>query len=203
MGPVTATWLDKLKACIGWNLSDQAQISKLRDQVAPGVNEAVEALSRQWAKFKDTQPPMANARFVRRLHGVLHEWLMGLLDGQFSEEHTDARRALAQRLAEVDLAFEDIIVLESLARRRLLELAEASPDLDTETLLAMVHALDKALCLDLALIHGGYIEVRDAEIERTLLDRFLAITGFSRTLYENLAEAREWSEVSLQQTGVP
>jgi hypothetical protein len=66
-----------------------------------------------------------------------------------------------------------------------------------------VQALDKALRLDLALIHNGYTQVRDAEIERSTLDRFLAITGFSRTLYENLAEAREWSEVSLQQSSVP
>jgi hypothetical protein len=59
-------------------------------------------------------------------------------------------------------------------------------------------ALDKAMCLDIALIYSGYTQVRDAEIERSMLDRFLAITGFSRTLYENLAEAREWNDV-LQQ----
>jgi hypothetical protein len=50
------------------------------------------------------------------------------------------------------------------------------------------------LNLDLALIYITYREVYDAQMERTLLDRFLAITGFSSTLYENLAEARVWSE---------
>ena len=53
-----------------------------------------------------------------------------------------------------------------------------------------MQALEKALSLDLALIYNGYLEVRDAEMERTLLDRFLKVTGFSRTLYENLAERK-------------
>ena len=44
------------------------------------------------------------------------------------------------------------------------------------------------------LIYSGYLQVHDTEMERALLDRFLTITGFSRTLYENLVEAREWSE---------
>ena len=53
--------------------------------------------------------------------------------------------------------------------------------------------LDKALNLDLALIYSAYLAARDAEMERALLDRFLAVTGFSRTLYENLADTREWN----------
>jgi hypothetical protein len=60
--------------------------------------------------------------------------------------------------------------------------------------------LDKALNLDLALIYSAYLEVRDAEMERALLDRFLSVTGFSRTLYENLVEARGWSREGQWQT---
>ena len=54
--------------------------------------------------------------------------------------------------------------------------------------------------LDLALIYSAYLEVRSTEMERALLDRFLAVTGFSRTLYENLAEAREWTGEGRLQT---
>ena len=90
--------------------------------------------------------------------------------------------------------------MEGLTRKKLLEVAQVRQNGGSEPLSDMMRALDKVLCLDLALIHNGYIQIRDAEIERSLLDRFLAVTGFSRTLYENLAEAQEWNSVRLQQT---
>jgi hypothetical protein len=133
---------------------------------------------------------MSNARFVQRLHSVLREWLMGLLSGSFDDGYIQARKALVQRLIEVDLTCEDVILLESLARRELFALAQTRLNGNPDALSAAMNVLDKALCLDLALIYNGYIQARDAEVERTLLDRFLAITGFSRTLYENLAEAQ-------------
>ena len=110
-----------------------------------------------------------------------------------------ARGKPVQRLIEVDVAFEDVILLEGLTREKLLQLAQANLNGGSEPLSDTMRALDKALRLDLALIHSGYIQARDAEIERSLMDRFLAITGFSRTLYENLAEAREWESVAVQQ----
>jgi len=68
---------------------------------------------------------------------------------------------------------------------------------------ATINALDKALCLDMAVIYNSYLQARETQMERAMLDRFLAITGFSRTLYENLAEAREWSEIGLERTQSP
>lgn len=196
-------WLDKVKTCVGWNAVDQAQISKLRHWLEADLQEVVEAIGGHLVRFKDTQSLLTNARFVQRLHGVLREWLMGPLSGAFDEAYLQARWALVCELAEVGVTFEDIILMEDLARGQLLELAQAQMGEDSQGLLAMMDALDKALCLDMALIHGSYTRARDAEIERSMLDRFLAITGFSRTLYENLAEAREWNSVSLQESRVP
>lgn len=194
---MTTVWFDKVKTCVGWDMVDQAQIAELRRCLDSELTEVIKVLASHLAQFKNTEPLMSNARFVRRLHSVLREWLIGLLDGTFDEEYAQARRAFVQELVEVDLAFEDIILLESLTRKRLLELAQKQLDGDPQALSAKMHTLNKALCLDLALIHSGYLQIRDAEMEHALLDRFLAITGFSRTLYENLAEAREWSELSL------
>jgi hypothetical protein len=196
-------WLDKVKMCVGWNTVDQAQISKLRHWLDSDLQKVIEAIGRHLVRFKGTQPLLTNARFVQRLHGVLREWLMGPLSGTFDEAYLQARWALVRELAEVGVTFEDIILVEGLARRQLLALAQAQVGGDSQGLLAITDALDKALCLDMALIHGGYTRARDAEIERSMLDRFLAITGFSRTLYENLAEAREWNSVSLQESRVP
>jgi hypothetical protein len=192
-------WFDKIKTCVGWDLVDRARIAKLRRSMDSDCTEIIEALGKQLAQFKGVQSLMTNARFVQRLHSVLREWLIGLLDGTFDEEYVKARWGFGQKLVEVDLSFEDIILLESLARRSLFELAQGELNERPQVLWATVSTLDKALCLDLILIYNGYLQAREAEMERTLLDQFLAITGFSRTLYENLAEAREWTEVDVEQ----
>jgi hypothetical protein len=195
-------WLDKVKMCVGWDAVDRDRVSKLRACLNPDLQEVVEAIGSCVVQFKDTQSLMTNARFVQRLHGVLREWLAGPLAGEFDEAYAQTRRALVRKLMEVDLTFGDIILIEGLAREQLRQLAQSRFGGCVEELSAVMLTLDKALRLDMALIHGGYTQVRDAEIERATLDRFLAITGFSRTLYENLAEAREWSEVSLQRSSV-
>ncbi len=196
-------WLDKVKMCVGWNAADQTQISDLQDWVDSDLQKVTEAVGEYLVRFKDAQPLLTNTRFVQRLHGVLREWLTGPLSGTFDEAYAQARWALVHKLAEVGLTFEDVILMKDLARRQLLGLAQAQLDGNPEGLSATMDALDKALCLDMAVIYSGYTRVRDAEIERSTLDRFLAITGFSRTLYENLAEAREWNSVSLQESRVP
>jgi hypothetical protein len=176
---------------VGWSPTDRERIAKLRDCLDSDLDGIIEILGVQLAQLKGTQPLMANARFVRRLHGVLREWLTGLLDGAFDEEHLQARLRFGQRMAEADLTFEDLILLEALARKQLAELARKRLNGHSRTISSTLHTLEKALCLDLALVHGGYLQVRDAQMERAMLDRFLAVTGFSRTLYENLAERHE------------
>lgn len=196
---MTMAWFDKIKASVEWDTADETQVSKLRHCLDSDLDQVIEILGTRLAQVKDTESLMSNARFVERLHDVLQEWVTGPLDGTFDEEYAHARLAFVQELIEVDVTFEDVILLEGLTREKLLELAQARLNGGSEPLSATMRALDKALRLDLALIHTGYIQARDEEIERSLLDRFLAITGFSRTLYENLAEAREWENVSVQQ----
>jgi hypothetical protein len=196
---MTMAWFDRIKTSVDWDTVDQTQISNLRQCLDSHLEEVVETLGTYLAQVKDTQSLMTNGRFVERLHSVLQEWLTGPLNGMFDEEYARARQALVHKLIEVDVTFEDVILLERLTRERLLELAQARLNGGSTPLSDTMRALDKALRLDLALIHTSYIQARDAEIERSLLDRFLAITGFSRTLYENLAEAREWESVGIQQ----
>ncbi len=191
-------WLDKVKRCVGWDAVDRDRVCKLYARLDSDLHGVIQAIGSCVVQFKGTQSLMTNARFVQRLHGVLREWLTGPLSGEFDEAYAQARWTLVCKLTEVDLTFGDIILMQGLAREQLLELTQARLGVGADELSATMHALDKALRLDMALIYGGYTQVRDTEIERATLDRFLAITGFSRTLYENLAEAREWSEVSLQ-----
>ena len=187
---MTMDWFDRIKVYVGWDVTDQARIAKLRGCMDSDFPAVVQDLSEQLVKFKGTQSLMANKRFVQRLHSVLCEWLDGLLDGAFDKEYVKERAALGQKLAGADLTFEDMILLEGLTRRHLFEFAEERLGDHPDVLSSTMHTVDKALNLDLTLIYSTYLELRDAEMERALLNQFLAVTGFSRTLYENLAEAR-------------
>jgi hypothetical protein len=191
MCPVMMSWFDRVKMCIGWDSADRERIAKLRRCMDSDLAKVIEDLGEQLTKFKDTQSLMSNKRFARRLHDVLREWLSGLLDGAFDQEYVKGRSAFGRRLVEIDLTFEDIILLEELTRRRLFGFAEER--LGEHSDVSTMHTLDKAFNLDLTIIYSAYLEVRDAEMERVLLDRFLTVTGFSRTLYENLAGARKWN----------
>jgi len=196
-------WFDKVKTCFGWNLADQARIEQLSRCLDSDLAEVVEVLGRQLVQFKGTQPLMANPRFVQRLHGVLSEWLAGLFVGTFDEEYVRGRWAFGRKLVEIDLMFEDVILLEGLARTKIFEFAQSRLGKRPQLLSSTMRTLDKALNLDLALIYSAYLEVRDAEMERTLLDRFLTVTGFSRTLYENLAGTRGWANGAQYHAGPP
>ena len=193
------TWFDKVKTCVGWNGADYAQIAEVRRWLNSDLTEVVAGLGEQLAQFKGTQMLMVNTRFVRRFYDVLNEWLVGLLNGTFDEKYVKKRCTFGSKLAEIDWTFEDVILLEGLTRGYLFELARGQLEKSPHALSATMHTLDKALNLDMTLIYSGYLQARDAEMERALLDHFLDVTGFSRTLYENLAGARERSEEDQQQ----
>ncbi|MCP4539760.1 MAG: hypothetical protein GY832_21695 [Chloroflexi bacterium] len=188
--PMTMDWFDRIKTYVGWDLADQTRIAELRGCIDSDFSDMIQDLGEQLVKFKGTQSLMTNKRFVRRFHSVLREWLNGLLDGTFDNEYVKKRAVFGQKLAGVDLTFEDMILLEQLTRKQLFRFAEERLGEHPDALSSTMHTLDKALNLDLTLIYSAYLEVRDAEMKRALLNQFLTVTGFSRTLYENLAEAR-------------
>lgn len=187
---MTMDWFDRVKMYVGWDLADRARIAELGRCMDSDFAEVIEDLGEQLTEFKGTQSLMSNKRFVRRLHSVLREWLSGLLDGTFDDEYTKKRSAFGRKLVETDLTFKDVILLEELTRRQLLGFAKEGLGEHPDVLSSTMRTLDKAFNLDLTLIYSAYLEVRDAEMERALLKQFLTVTGFSRTLYENLANAR-------------
>ena len=188
--PMTMDWFDRIKTYVGWDLADQARIVELRGCMDSDFPRVIQDLGEQLVKFKNAQSLMTNKRFVQRLHSVLREWLNGLLDGAFDQEYVKGRAMLGPKLAGADLTFQDMILLEGLTRRQLFEFAEERLGDNPDVLSSTMHTVDKALNLDLTLIYSTYLELRDAEMKRALLNQFLTVTGFSRTLYENLAEAR-------------
>ena len=185
-------WLERARQGCGWTADDERRIDAIRQWVTPEVAEIITLLTGRLVQLKETQPLMSNTRFVKRLHEVLQEWFLGLLESPLEQASLDHKVALGRKFVEIELEFEDIILLESMAHAQLQALVRGNVEADAEEFVPTMDTLNKALCLHLALLHRGYFKVRDAVMERTMLDRFLAVTGFSRTLYENLAGSREW-----------
>ncbi len=196
---VRIVWLDKAKQEVAWDGRDRARMTELSRWMAPYVDDMIEGLSRRLMELNDRQQLMGNARFARCLHDLLAEWWAGLLDGGFDEAYFEDRRALGKRLLELELTFEDVILLESLAQQRVFRVGQEHLREHPQVLWATMYTLNKAFNLDLGAIHSGYLEAHDAELEQEQLDRFLTVTGFSPTLYESLVEARRWSDRRLEE----
>lgn len=188
-------WFNVVETFVGWNEDDRARIAELRHCLNHRRADIIDTLGKQLTQIRNMQPLMSNARFVSRLYSVLGEWLNGLLNGAFDEERVQERIAFGKNLRDRDLTFEDIILLNGLVRRQLFDLAQEQPCPGSATLSSVMYTLDKSLTLDMILIYSGYRRVREAEMERALLDRFITVTGFSRTLYENLAEAQGYVQL--------
>ncbi|MGD2104514.1 MAG: protoglobin domain-containing protein [Anaerolineae bacterium] len=194
-------WADKVRLCIDWQERDKEGLAKLRTWLDSESKEMIEDLAKCLIRYNGVQPLMRNARFVRRLHDVLHEWLTGLFDEAFDRERAETRRALAEKLVDMDLTFEDVILLEGMARQQLCELAVRHLDGQPQELSSTMQALNKVMTYDRALIYGGCLDLHDKRLEQTLLDRFLTVTGFSPTLYESLVEARGWNRNGSSRSG--
>jgi len=196
------TWADKVRLSVDWREGDQARLAELRRWLDPKSEEIVEDLAERVVKFNGAEPLMSSARFVQRLHGLLTEWLTGVVEVSFDEDRAEKRRTLGRNLADVNLSFEDVILLENMARERLLALAQAELGEHSRALSSTMQTLSKAMTCDRALVYAGCLDLHDAELEQALLDRFLTITGFSPTLYESLAEAWRWNQEQIGQRDV-
>ncbi len=187
-------WADKVKLCVDWREGDRERLAQLRAWLDGECDDVIEVLAGRLIKSNGSQSLMKNARFTRRLHDVLREWLDGLFEAPFDNGGAEKRRALGQKLADVDLTFEDVILLEGMMRQRLFVLAHERFDEHSPELLSTMNALNRAMTYDRGLIYTGCLDLHDEKLENTLLDRFLTVTGFSPTLYESLVEAWRWNQ---------
>ncbi|MEA3374593.1 MAG: protoglobin domain-containing protein [Chloroflexota bacterium] len=194
MGDGWMAWAEKVRSCVDWSEGDRARLQEVRGWLDADRERMIEDLGEQVVEFNGAQALKTNARFMRRLHGLLREWLEGLLGGTFDGPSVRGREALGRELAHVDLTFEDVILLEGMTRERLYAVARERLEGQPDRLSAIMDTLNKAFTRDLALIYAGYVDLHNAELERALLDRFLTITGFSPTLYDSLAEAARWRD---------
>jgi len=188
---VAVVILDNAKACVDWGESDQACIRELAGWFSADRSAVIDALQSQLVYFKHMQVLMLNTRFVDILYRVLCDWMDGLLLADYAESYVEHRVQMVQRLAGLDLALADIILLGDLVRRELFALARERLGNDAVAISAMQEVIDKSISLDMVVVCDIYQQMHDEEIEKALLDHFLSVTGFSRSLYENLTVFQE------------
>ena len=148
-------------------------------------------LQSQLVFFKRMQPLMLNTRFADTLHRVSCVWMDGPLLADYTESYGEHRVLTVQRLASLDLALADTILLRDLVRRELLALATKRLGGDDVAMPAMQEAIDQSISLDLMVVCDICQQLHDEEMEKALLDLFLSVTGFSRSLYEGMTVVQE------------
>lgn len=185
------SWADRAESWIGWDEKDEKRLASLRTWMVSVEEELLDVLVERATELDGFPRPLRNDRFTARLHALLEEWLSGLLAPARDVECQEQRRNLGYQLARLDLTYQDILLLEATAHRRLVMMVNRNVDGCTDQLSPTLGALSKTLTYDRGLVYAGFAALRDNEMEQALLDRFLTITGFSRTLYEGLAEIWE------------
>jgi protoglobin len=188
---VSAVSLYSAKACVDWRESDKVCVRRLADWFSADSCALVDTLQSQLVYFRRMQEMMLNTRFADTLRQVLSDWMDELLLGDYTESYVEHRILTVQRLTGLDLALADIILLGDLVRRELLALARRYLRDDAVDMPAMQEAVDKAVSLDLMVVCDIYQQMHDEKMENLFLDRFLSVTGFSRSLYENLSVVQQ------------
>lgn len=193
------SWADRAKLCMEWAEGDEERLVRLREWMAPEEDAFVDGLVEYVTELEGVPRLLVNGRFTGRLHALLQEWVSGLLAPAYCDvEHQERRRDLGRRLARLNINYEHVILLDGIASRSLLTVVTENLEDCADQLSPTLDVLHKALAYDRGLIHAGFVELRDSEMEQALLDRFLAITGFSPSLYEGLAET--WEQDQAQGT---
>jgi len=186
------SWADRAGSCIDWEERDEDRLAAIRKWLEPEKDGFVAGLVERVSRLDRVPRLLRNDRFAGRLHTVLQEWLSGLLTLACDDlDRQERRRSLGARLARLNISYDEVILIEGMTYRWLTSVITEHVDGCVDELSPTLCALHKAMTYDRGLVHAGFVDLRDSEMEQALLDRFLAITGFSPSLYEGLAETWE------------
>jgi len=194
------SWADRAKGCIGWDETDEERLARLREWLVSEEDELVDVLVERVTELDGVPALLKTGRYKGRLHALVDEWLSGLVTPAYDDAERQERRwDLGRRFARLDIGYEGVMLLEAMAHERLLAVVTKNLGGRADQFAPTLSALHKALTYDRGLVHAGFADLRDKEMEQGLLERFLLITGFSPSLYEGLAET--WEEGQKRDAG--
>jgi hypothetical protein len=183
--------LEEVVTAVGWDARDVQRVTELREWLDPEMPRVAEILLAWCIQYLGGEEGAGNQRFLKRVRSAVEGWLEGMVSGPLRPGGARRRLDVLQELAELGLSVEGTVCLSAVAKAELLRLGRLRLGTDNARVWGLVGTLDKLVSLDLAVACDGYRLMHESSLQERLLGRFLAITGFSPSLYRSLESARQ------------
>lgn len=171
------------KSFTGLTADKEALLLKAATDIKPGLPEVTERFYTVLQGI-DKTAPFVNGR-LDQLKSTHLAWLEGLFTGPFDASYTEAMYQVGKVHVKVELPVEFMSGGMSLIAEELVGLVGKTYADDLQKCLELLKAVNAVMGFSLLIMQQSY----QSSSLVAELDRFLAITGMSRTLFENLAGA--------------
>ncbi len=171
------------KAFTGFTPEKEALLQQAGMAIKPGLPEVTQRFYKVLQSIERTSPYIDGR--LEHLMKTHLAWLEGLFTGPYDASYTEAMYQVGKVHVKADLPVEFMSGGMSLITEELIELTDRTFAGDPRTSHQMLKAINAVMGFSLLIMQQSFQNNSlDAELER-----FLAITGMSRTLFENLASA--------------
>lgn len=156
---------DELKRYVGFDESDEARLRALAPIVAPHQVRIVDDFYAHILDHRDARRSITGGEAqVERLKQTLIQWVNGLFQGPWDQQYYERRARIGRRHVEIDLPQQYMFTAVNVIRGHLIEVILDSDDGDARR---AVHALNKLLDMELAIMLHTYREDHLTRMQRT------------------------------------
>lgn len=174
---------DYAKAFTGLSAEKEALLQAAGAAIKPGLPEVTERFYTALQSIEQTAPYIEGR--LESLKATHRSWLEGLFSGPFDAEYTQAMYRVGEVHVKVGLPVEFMSGGMSLIGDELIALVHRTFVDEISHAQELLKAINSVMGFSLLIMQQSY-QSSSLAVE---LDRFLAITGMSRTLFNNLAGA--------------
>ena len=161
----------------------EATLVEASKDIMPRLAEVTDSFYATLQTIPEAQPFIEGR--MDALKGTHHQWLQGVLKGPCDVNYTEAMYKVGAVHVKVNLPVEFMAGGTCLIQESFITLVTDIYADDPARVKSVLEALNAALGFSLMVMQESYQQSSLAEE----LEKFLAITGMSRTLFNNLAEA--------------
>ena len=171
------------RAFTGFSADKEALLQQANPLIKPALPEVTERFYNVLQQIDETAPFIEGR--LQQLKSTHLAWLEGLFTGPYDEAYTQAMYRVGQVHVMVDLPVEFMSGGMCLINEELIGLVCKTHGDEPQRCAPLLKAINAATGFSLLIMQQSY-QLSSLSAE---LNRFLTITGMSRTLFENLAGA--------------
>ncbi len=175
--------MERAKAFSGFTPEREQLLVEAAPLVTPRLDEVTNNFYATLQAIPKTQPYLEGR--LEQLKSTHRQWLESLFTGPYDLDYTRAMYVVGDAHVRVKLPVEFMAGGMCLIQNELVRIAGEVSGGDLDRAISLISAINSVLGFSLMVMQESYQSSSLAEE----LERFLAITGMSRVLFNNLAEA--------------